>query len=111
MRALSKASKKITIQTLSTTVDDLGGLADSWNAGVSVWAERENTKGSSGYDAEREFADADAVFTIRLSTTTSAFTPYTQRIVVGSETFDIVGIVAQPANRPETLELFAKRRI
>jgi len=111
VRALSKQTKKVTISTLTTSVNDLGGLDDTWDSGISVWAERENAKGGSGIEAEQEVADADAVFTIRYSTTVAGYNPFQQRVEAGSEIFDIVAIVPEPANRPQVMKLYGKRRI
>ena len=108
MRALSKASRKITIATLQTAVDDLGGLAESWGGSVSVWAQRENIKGKSGVEGEREFNEADAKFTIRHSSTTAGYTPAQQRVTQGGTTFDIVAIVDEPGDRPEVRHLYCK---
>ena len=108
MRALSKASRKITIATLQTAVDDLGGLAESWGGSVSVWAERENIKGKAGVEGEREFNEADAKFTIRHSSTTAGYTPAQQRVTQGGTTFDIVAIVDEPGDRPEVRHLYCK---
>ena len=111
MRALSKQTKKITISTLTTTVNDLGGLDDTWDTGISVWAERLNVKGGSGIEADQEVADADVKFTIRYSTAVAEITPLKQRVAAGSETFDIVAIVAEPANRPQLMQIYGKRSI
>ncbi len=111
MRALSKQTKKITISTLTTSVNDLGGLDDTWDTGILVWAERDNVKGGSGIEAEQEVADADVKFTIRYSTTVAGYNPMQQRVTVGSETFDIVAIVPEPANRPQVMHLYGKRAL
>ncbi len=108
MRALSKASRKITVETLSTTVDDLGGLSESWTSATSIWAQRENIKGKSGVEGEREFNEADAKFTIRHSSTTAGYSPAQQRVTQGGTTFDIVAIVDEPGDRPEVRHLYCK---
>tara|TARA_B100000945_G_scaffold314588_1_gene312394 strand:+ start:103 stop:786 length:684 start_codon:yes stop_codon:yes gene_type:complete len=82
VRALSKATRKVSVETLSTSVNDLGGLDKTWGSSVSLWAERRNTKGASGVEADRQIAEAEAVFTVKHSSTTEDWEPETQRLVV-----------------------------
>jgi len=114
MRALSKGSRKITIEVATEVRDALGGVEPTWATHARVWAQRRSPVGQlAGRETQggmQTIPETDTVFVIRHSSDVAAVNPSDFRInAAGTEYFDIVAVIPDPPNYPQTLELHAKR--
>lgn len=89
--------------------DSSGFPVTTWVTLATVWAGRRNLKGREAVEATAIVAEADTVFTVRHSTTTSRLDT-SDRIKLGSEYFQILNLTPIPGGRPEKIEILAKYR-
>lgn len=99
--------RRIVIQE-KTESQDGPFVAKTFATMLTLWSYRNNMNGRDGERYRADYPEAEAVFTIRFNADTSAINQH-NRIVDGSQTFDILSAVAKPGGRPEWLELAAKQ--
>lgn len=82
-------NKKIEIQLLSETDDDIGQGVPTWNTLFSPWAEISTLKGREYYEAAQTNSEKDVIFKIRYSKQLADKLTSELRIVYNGLIYDI----------------------
>jgi len=60
-------TKKVEIQALATSADEIGQVVQNWETVLTAWAETENTGGREYYSAKQTNSEDDFIFKVRYS--------------------------------------------
>ena len=103
----SRLRRRITIEGSTTSPGTMGERSDTWTTAARPWAERNDKRAGTQEAAGQRYPEATTIFTTRHNSKTAAVT-VEHRIRHGTETFDIVGIINVPGDRPEKIEFHTK---
>lgn len=92
--------ERVTLQSVSTTRDIVGGLVESWATTATLWAKVEPMSARESWYRQQMNASASWKVSIRYRSGVTS----KQRIVWGTRTFEVRG-VTDPDNRRRYLEL------
>lgn len=104
-KPIGAMNKKITIQSLNTTADDLGGLSNSTVFASSVWASIAALSGRELYKAQQVVAEVTHEVVIRYLAGVKA----NMSVLFNGRTFDIVD-VSDPDEQRVELRLLCLER-
>lgn len=82
-------AKKVEIQALSQSVDEIGQVIQSWKTVLSAWAEIENTGGREYYSAKQVNSENDVVFKVRYSRKIADFLTSEVRILYNGKVYNV----------------------
>lgn len=78
--------RRIVLQSLTTTRDDVGGKVETWADVATVWASRKVDNGRRLFAAEQKSLEEIVTFRIRWRAGVTAF----MRVVYGDDFFEII---------------------
>lgn len=94
--------RRITIQALTVTLDDLGGIVETWGDVATVWARFLPGAGREAYNAAAVHATAEARFRLRWRSDVTTV----HRVSYDGKSWDILAV--DEIGRREGLELKVK---
>lgn len=102
-----KLDQRITFQSHTATADSYGQMIETWATAFSDWAEMITTGGGEFYAAQKQNAEAKAVFRVRYRAALDvAGASELYQIKVGTRVYQILNIA--PAGRRVELLISAK---
>lgn len=104
MMNIGRLDRRITIQRVTRAADSYGELIETWADLATVWASKQDIRGSEFLAAKQTVASIDAKFKIRYL---SGLKP-TDRIYYDDKYYDIAGIIE--LGRKDALEIMASAR-
>lgn len=90
-----KLDKKVQVQRRTKVRDPASGeLVETWaNLGLPLWAEKLEGRPLERYAAQQKIAEISTGWRLRWAPALITLTPDDHRLVYGSQTFDIKGLV------------------
>lgn len=82
-------TKKVEIQALATSADEIGQVVQNWETVLTAWAETENTGGREYYSAKQTNSEDDFIFKVRYSRKIADFLTSEIRIVYNGKIFNV----------------------
>jgi head-tail adaptor len=97
---VGKLDRRITIESLTESRDDFGGVVETWATLATRWAGVETAggargSGDEGYDAGQKLDYNSIFFTLRRDNTTKLINAKSYRIVYDGDTYDIRNVNEQ----------------
>jgi len=99
----------ITIDVPSEEVGAMGDVTTTWVTIGPIWADHRNLTGRELIEAKQLVAEVDSKFVIRYSAQFDSVNAKC-RLTRGSRVHDILCAIPQPGGRPNSIEIFCKRR-
>lgn len=107
MRAGS-LDRYVTIEKLTESRDNLGGVVETWSTVANIWCKRAPNGIMESFLAQQRFAAADMIFETRWYSWAPQLDPKTNRFVYRERIYELLG--AEEIGRKDGLHLIGKTR-
>ena len=103
-----RLDRRVVIQRLTVTTNEVGEQVDTWSELATVWSERSPRGVVQKFNANQVYAEVDTVFRTRWYPWATTLDPMEHRLVYRSRVYDIHG--TEEIGRREGVMILTKAR-